>query len=50
MLKLGYDVSIETGAGLEASFDDAAFQAAGATIVGDEIWQADIILKINAPP
>ncbi|MGB3013564.1 MAG: Re/Si-specific NAD(P)(+) transhydrogenase subunit alpha, partial [Candidatus Nanopelagicales bacterium] len=49
MLKLGYDVSIETGAGLEASFDDAAFQAAGATIVGDEIWQADIILKINAP-
>ena len=49
MLKLGYDVSIETGAGLEASFDDAAFQAAGATIVGDEIWQSDIILKINAP-
>ena len=49
MLKLGYDVSIETGAGLEASFDDAAFQAVGATIVGDEIWQADIILKINAP-
>jgi NAD(P) transhydrogenase subunit alpha len=49
MIKLGYDVSIETGAGLEASFDDAAFEAAGATIVGDEIWQSDIILKINAP-
>ncbi|HPJ19953.1 MAG TPA: Re/Si-specific NAD(P)(+) transhydrogenase subunit alpha [Actinomycetota bacterium] len=49
MLKLGYDVWIETGAGLEASFDDATFEAAGATIVGDEIWQSDIILKINAP-
>jgi NAD(P) transhydrogenase subunit alpha len=49
MIKLGYDVSIETGAGLEASFDDAVFEAAGATIVGDEIWQSDIILKINAP-
>ncbi len=49
MLKLGFDVSIQTGAGLEASFDDAAFEAAGATIVGDEIWQSDIILKINAP-
>jgi len=49
IIKLGYDVSIESGAGLGASFDDAAYQAAGAEIVGSEVWTAEIILKINAP-
>jgi NAD(P) transhydrogenase subunit alpha len=50
ILKLGYDVSIETGAGLGASFDDAAYRAAGAGIVGtDDAWAAELVLKINAP-
>ena len=49
IVKLGYDVSIESGAGVGASFDDAAYQAAGADIVGGEVWDADVILKINAP-
>ncbi len=49
MLKLGYEVSIQAGAGAQASFDDAAYQAAGADVVGDEVWDCDIILKINAP-
>ena len=49
MQKLGYDVSIQTGAGARASFDDAAYVAAGADIAGDEVWECDIILKINAP-
>lgn len=50
IIKLGYDVSIESGAGVGASFDDAAFRAAGADIVGaDEAWSADLVLKINAP-
>ena len=49
IVKLGYDVSIESGAGVGASFDDAAYQAAGAEIVGDEVWDAEVILKINAP-
>ncbi|MGL5395537.1 MAG: Re/Si-specific NAD(P)(+) transhydrogenase subunit alpha, partial [Shewanella sp.] len=30
--KLGFEVAIETGAGLSASFDDAAFEAAGASV------------------
>ena len=47
--KLGYDVAIESGAGLSASFTDAAFSAAGADIVGAEVWDADVIMKINAP-
>ena len=49
IIKLGYDVSIESGAGVGASFDDAAYRAAGAEIVGDEVWAADLVLKINAP-
>jgi len=46
---LGYDVSIEAGAGVGASFSDAAFAEAGAQVVGPEVWDADIVLKINAP-
>ncbi|MEZ5184833.1 MAG: Re/Si-specific NAD(P)(+) transhydrogenase subunit alpha [Candidatus Nanopelagicales bacterium] len=49
ILKLGYSVAIESGAGNGASFDDAAFAAAGAEVVGNEVWDADVILKINAP-
>ncbi|MDN3680711.1 Re/Si-specific NAD(P)(+) transhydrogenase subunit alpha [Vibrio tapetis subsp. quintayensis] len=50
LLKLGFDVSIETQAGVLASFDDAAFQAAGATIVSTEdVWKSDLIFKVNAP-
>ncbi|HEX6888186.1 MAG TPA: Re/Si-specific NAD(P)(+) transhydrogenase subunit alpha [Candidatus Nanopelagicales bacterium] len=47
--KLGYDVAIESGAGSGASFEDAAYVEAGAQIVGAEVWDADIIFKINAP-
>lgn len=50
LLKLGFDVAIETDAGKLASFDDDAFVGAGATVVSnDEIWRSDIILKVNAP-
>ncbi|RWR03660.1 NAD(P) transhydrogenase subunit alpha [[Pantoea] beijingensis] len=50
LLKLGFTVAIESGAGKLASFDDAAFTEAGATIAGStDVWQADIILKVNAP-
>ena len=30
--KLGFDVVVENGAGLGASFDDAAYEEAGATV------------------
>ncbi|GAL26189.1 NAD(P) transhydrogenase alpha subunit [Vibrio variabilis] len=50
LLKLGFDVSIESQAGLLASFDDAAYVAAGATIKSsEEVWQSDLVLKVNAP-
>jgi H+-translocating NAD(P) transhydrogenase subunit alpha len=44
---LGYEIFVEPGAGTAASFDDEAYAAAGARL-GDA-WQADIVLKINAP-
>ncbi len=48
--KLGFDVIVESGAGALASFDDAAYVAAGASVAtAADIWQADIIYKVNAP-
>lgn len=50
LLKLGFSVAIESGAGQLANFDDKAFAQAGADIVdGNAVWQSEIILKINAP-
>ncbi|WP_370617258.1 Re/Si-specific NAD(P)(+) transhydrogenase subunit alpha [Mumia sp. Pv 4-285] len=50
LIKLGYDVVVESGAGEASSFSDEAYVEAGAsTAVRDEAWQADLVLKINAP-
>ena len=48
----GHEVLIQSGAGLGAGFDDAAYQAAGAKIVGtaQEIFaQADMVVKVKEP-
>ncbi|MGM0585595.1 MAG: Re/Si-specific NAD(P)(+) transhydrogenase subunit alpha [Pseudomonadota bacterium] len=50
--KLGYDCLVESGAGEPADFADAAYEAAGVTVVGSarELWeQADIIVKVRGP-
>ena len=48
--KLGFSVVIESGAGLESNFNDAAYIEAGAQIQSKkEVWASDIVLKINAP-
>jgi len=50
LLKLGFTVAIESGAGKLASFEDSAFLGAGASITDTaDVWQSDIILKVNAP-
>jgi len=47
---LGYEVVIETGAGAAASFQDDAYAEAGATVgTADDAWQADVVLRVNAP-
>jgi NAD(P) transhydrogenase subunit alpha len=47
LVKLGYEVVVEAGAGELSSFTDEAYGAAGATI-GDA-YRAEIVLAINAP-
>ncbi|AML58664.1 Re/Si-specific NAD(P)(+) transhydrogenase subunit alpha [Serratia rubidaea] len=50
LLKLGFSVAIERDAGKLASFEDVAYEQAGATVVDTaEAWQSDLILKVNAP-
>ena len=48
LVKEGYKVQIEQGAGAMASYTDDAYAAAGATLV-PSAWGADIVLKVNAP-
>ena len=50
LLKLGYEVAIEAGAGEESSFPDDAYREAGASIcTGVEAWGAPIVFHVNAP-
>ncbi|HEY9625036.1 MAG TPA: Re/Si-specific NAD(P)(+) transhydrogenase subunit alpha [Crinalium sp.] len=52
LVKQGLEVWVESGAGDRAYFSDAAYEAAGATIVADtaHLWgSADVVLKINPP-
>ena len=50
LVALGYEVVIETGAGAASSFPDAAYTAAGASVVDSTTaWAAPIVLKVNAP-
>jgi NAD(P) transhydrogenase subunit alpha len=46
------EIVIEAGAGIEAGFDDAAYQAAGATIEADGaalLGRADVVLTVQPP-
>lgn len=58
LAELGFDVIVEAGAGAEAGFDDAAYEAAGATVSGPESyreapaedpWKADLVVKVSPP-
>lgn len=47
LIQPGFRVQVERGAGAMAYFNDAAYEAAGATIV-DNVWrQSDIVLKVG---
>ena len=50
LIKLGFTVQVQKGAGTKASFTDDEYSANDAEIVTKSIcWQSDIILKVNAP-
>lgn len=48
MIRLGYDVTVESGAGAGASFRDEDYRRAGAGIA-TSVWDADIVLGGSAP-
>src|SRR6185369_261302 len=50
LIKLGYEVVVEASAGAASSFSDAAFTDAGAAVgSAEQVWAADVVLKVNAP-
>jgi len=52
LIKLGYEVAMEAGAGESSSFLDASYQAVGVSIEADtkQLWlDADIVFKVRAP-
>lgn len=52
LIKLGFTVAVQSGAGDAANFSDDVYRAAGAEIVGDaaQLWaSSDIVFKVRAP-
>lgn len=47
---LGYEVAVETGAGMLSSFPDPSYAEAGAELVDrTTAWASDVVLKVAAP-
>ncbi|MEQ1661347.1 MAG: alanine dehydrogenase [Thiobacillus sp.] len=51
LIRAGHRVSVETSAGIGAGFADAAYQAAGATLVANaaDVWTAELVVKVKEP-
>lgn len=50
LMKLGYEVCVESGAGTAASYYDDQYEAVGARIVSkNEAWGADIVTCLDTP-
>jgi NAD(P) transhydrogenase subunit alpha len=50
LVKEGFAVQVQAGAGEAASFADSDYESAGATVVADDAWPAaDVVVKV-APP
>ena len=50
MIRLGYEVLVERGAGERAQFPDDAYEAAGAQLAGGaRVWGCDVVLSASAP-
>ena len=52
LMKLGYEVAVEAGAGEAASFADDAYREAGCEIIASaaDLWKsAEIVMKVRAP-
>lgn len=50
LVKLGYEIVVEAGAGERAALPDHAYEEAGA-LIGDgrQVWASDIVIAVNQP-
>ena len=51
LIKQGFEVQVEAGAGHAATYTDQAYEAAGATICDTQTaWgQSDVVIKVREP-
>ena len=50
LIKLGYDVVVEPGAGEASAYPDQAYVDAGASLESaEQVWASDVVAKVNAP-
>jgi NAD(P) transhydrogenase subunit alpha len=51
LIALGFGLTVERGAGIASGIDDAAYEAAGASLAGAaEVWGAsDVVIKVRPP-
>jgi len=50
LVRLGYEVVVESGAGAASSFPDEEYAEAGATVgTAGDAWRCDVVLRVNAP-
>ena len=50
LIKLGYDVVVEKGAGAAAAYPDEAYAEAGAAVgTAKTVWASDIVTAVNTP-
>lgn len=51
LIKMGYQVCVESGAGNKAAYLDDQYRQAGAEIVDAQtVWQSEIVTALDAPP
>ena len=48
LVEAGHEVVVERGAGSAASFEDSAYEEAGATLA-DSAWDTDLVAKVQKP-
>ena len=51
LIKMGFEVAVETNAGADANYSNASYEAAGCSIASvEEIWSdSDIVMKVRGP-
>lgn len=50
LVALGYEVAVQEGAGVEATFSDEDYRLAGASVVpAVDVWGSDVVVAVNAP-